>query len=141
MGRAWWIKVGAEVSDEIIDHTKNKRLDVNGKRFDPLDPEYSKRKAAGKIRRVGGGSGKADLFATGDMLGDLNTKRSTKDSVTIGWGAIESNKVVGNADKGRVITSKRRPLAKRVEKVLQKMIDKQTKRNIKKNDTVTVHKL
>jgi len=32
-------------------------------------------------------------------------------------------------------------LAKMVEKFLQKMIDKQTKRNIKKNDTITVHKL
>ncbi|MBT7081854.1 MAG: hypothetical protein HN929_10370 [Chloroflexi bacterium] len=141
MPRSWWIKVGAEVSDEIIDHTKNKGLDVQGRKFKPLDPEYAERKKSGDIRRVGAGNGEANLYATGDMLSDLNTKRATSKSVTIGWGLFESKKVVGNANNGRVITTRKRPLAKMVEKFLQKMIDKQTKRNIKKNDTITVHKL
>lgn len=141
MGRPWWIKTGAELSDEIINHTHKKRLDVHGKRFRGLTPEYAERKASGKLRRVGSGNSEANLFATGDMLGDLNVKRSSDDSVTIGWGALESQKVVGNANKGRVITSKSKPLAKLVEKFLQKRIDTQTKKNIKKNDTVTVHKL
>ena len=141
MGRPWWIRTGAELSDEIINHTHNKRLDVNDRRFDKLSEPYATRKAEGKIRRVGSGSGEANLFATGDMLGDLNTKRSTADSVTIGWGVTQSKKVEGNANKGRVITSKKRPLSKMLEKFLQKRIDNQTKKNIKKNDTVTVHKL
>lgn len=141
MPRSWWIKLGAELSDRIINHTKNKQLDVNDRKFKALSPTYAKRKASGKIRRVGSGSGKANLFASGDMLGDLNVKRSTQDSVTIGWGVTESQKVVGNADKGRVITNKKKPLSRMVEKFLQKMIDKQTKKNIKKNDKVNVIKL
>ena len=141
MGRPWWIRLGAELSDKIISHTKDKKLDVNDRRFKRLSKEYAERKASGKLRRVGSGNGDANLFATGDMLGDLNTKRSSSSSVVIGWGARESQKVVGNADKGRVITNKSKPLSKMVEKFLQKMIDRQTKKNIKKNDTVTVHKL
>jgi len=133
--------MGAELADRIIVHTKDKQLDVNGKKFKSLDPVYAKRKASGKIRRVGGGNGKANLYATGDMLSDLATKRSTKDSVTIGWGFHESQKVVGNAENGRVITSAKRAIAKSIEKMLQRWIDKQTKRNIKKNDTVNIIKL
>ena len=139
--KSWWIKTGAEVADRIIDQTQNKRLDVHGRKFKPLDPVYAKRKASGKIRRVGSGNSRANLFATGDMLGDLATKRVTRDSVTIGWGAFESQKVVGNADNGREITNKSRPLSKLVEKFVQKRIDAETRKNIRKNDTKTTYKL
>ena len=141
MGRAWWFRVGEEVSQEIIDHTKNKQLDVNDRKFKPLTPEYAARKKSGDIDRVGGGSGDANLYATSDMLSNLKPRRTTEKFTVIGWDLIQSQKVVGNANNGRVITTRKRPLAKMVEKFLQKMIDKQTKRNIKKNDTITVHKL
>jgi len=134
LDRAWWIKTGAELSDEIITHTKDKKLDVNGHRFKGLSPKYAERKASGKIRRVGQGSSDANLFATGDMLGDLNVKRSGDNFVAIGWGRLESQKVVGNANQGRVITSSKKPLSSMVEKFLQKRIDKETQKNIRKND-------
>ena len=141
MPRSWWIKLGAETADDIIVHTKEKRLDVYGRKFDRLDPEYAKRKASGKIRRADTSSKGANLWLTGDMLSDLNVRRVTDKSVVIGWGIPESRKVVGNAERGRVITTAKNPLSKAVEKKVQKAIDRQTQKNIAKNNTVNRIKL
>ena len=141
LGKAWFIRTGQELADRIIIHTRDKRLDVNDRKFKPLSEPYAKRKASGDIRRQDASSKGANLWLTGDMMSSLSTKRVTQKSVTIGWNSFESEKLVGNANRGRVVTSKKKAVARSVEKLLQKWIDKQTRKNIKKNDTKTVHKL
>ena len=71
----------------------------------------------------------------------LRSFLDSDNSVEVGWGNTESKKVIWNSDNGRTVTSKINPIAPQVEKVVQKLIDKQTKKNIKKNDTVTIIKL
>ena len=141
LGRKWFTTLGAEVSDRIVIHTTKGRKDVNDRRFKSLDPEYAKRKSSGKIRRAGKQRGVANLSLTGDMMSNLQTRRVTDRSVTIGWDGVEASKLIDNAQNGRVVTKKSKPIAKGVERYIQKEIDKKTKRNIKKNDTVNIIKL
>jgi len=140
LGRAWWVNLGAELTDFIFIHTTQKRLDVDGNKFKSLSDTYSTLKKQGAFKRQSS-TGGANLLLTGDMMSDLQPRRVTDNSVEVGWGGQESQKVVGNADRGRVITKKSKPIARDTEKMVQKLIDKQTKKNIKKNDTVTIIKL
>jgi len=155
MPKSWWILLGNELSERIVDHTKNKGLDVFDRKFKKLSDKdwvdkkgrvifksYKKRKAAGEIARVGPNS-EANLWATGDMLSDLKTRRATDKSVVVGWGAFESEKLLWNQNgkPKRVVTTQKKPIARSVEKSIQKLIDKQTQKNIAKNNTVNRIKL
>lgn len=141
MPKSWWIETGQDLADEIIDHTVNDGLDVNDRKFKPLNSEYATRKADGSIRRAGKQRAVANLWLTGDMMSSLKYIRATLKSVVIGWSPFESEKLRGNAKNGRHVTVKKKAISKRVAKSLQKWIDRQTQKNIKKNDTVNVIRL
>ena len=153
LGRAWWVKLGAELVDAIFIHTTQKRLDHKGQKFKALSDNpwldkdgdvifegYATRKRKGEFPSQSS-TGGANLVLSGLMMTDLQPRRVTDNSVEVGWGNTESKKVIWNSDNGRTVTSKINPIAPQVEKVVQKLIDKQTKKNIKKNDTVTIIKL
>ena len=141
LGRQWFRRTGQELVDRIVIHTRDKRLDVDDRPFKPLSQPYGKRKATGQLRRQDESSRGPNLWLTGDMMSALSTKRVTPRSVLIGWDAFQSEKLRGNAKRGRVVTKRKKPIAGTIEKWLQKRIDAKTRKNIKKNDTRTVHKL
>lgn len=139
------IKWANELVDFIYDYTVNKVKDVYGRRFKRLDKEYKDLKASGKLKGVGSSSSGKGLFATGNMLGDLKYLKSGKSGkdqfVEIGWSSAESTKVEANANNGRVITDPRKAISTAAEKHLQKQIDAEIKKMLKKYDGITIHKL
>jgi hypothetical protein len=140
MPSTWWKQTGEEIVSFIYDNVTNKGLDYKDHPFKPLDKDYAEHKASGKIRRSHPSS-KANLLLTGDMMGNLKYIRHNKTSVTIGWSASESEKLVGNAKMGRIVTTKSTPISPKTERRLDRFIYQQTEKNIKKNDTRNIIKL
>ena len=138
-------KSANELTQFIYNYTVNKVKDVFGRRFDDLDPKYSERKRSGKIKRVGSSSAGRGLYATGDMMADLQLRsiiKAKKDKgFIIGWQGAEADKIQENAKRGRVVTSPTMVLSKRAESLLQKFIDKEAAKNIRKNDVTVTHRI
>ena len=143
MGRAFFIRLGNELSDMIRDETTIKGQDVRGKKFKPLKEPYRSRKGSGKLSRQAQTRDRAKLRLTGDMMDDLQTVNSgtTPEKLLIGWGEHSSQKLDGNAKRGRVVSTKRDPASKTVIAFAMGRINRQTKLNIKKSSSKTVIKL
>jgi hypothetical protein len=140
MPSTWWKQTGEEIASFIYENVTVKGLDYKDRPFKALDPRYATRKASGKIRRSHA-SAKANLFLTGDMMGNLKYIRHDKQSVTIGWSAGESEKLVGNANMGRIVTTQSTAISPKTQRRLDRFIYQQTEKNIKKNDTRNIIKL
>ncbi len=140
MPSRWWKQVGEELSAFIYENTVDKGLDYKDQKFKALSSKYAKLKASGKLRR-GGKSSKANLFLSGDMMGSLRYISNTLKSVRFGWSMSESEKLVGNARRGRIVTDKTQAISPKVARRLQRFINQQTQKNIRKNDTVNRIKL
>ena len=138
MKASFWKKLGDEVADRIQVHTK-KGKDVNDDNFNKYSDEYKEAKRAGKFKRLSSTSTKPNLTLTGDMLRNLQTRSATNDSVIIGWSGTNAEKVEWNAKmKDRVITSDTRPVAKSIQRFIDKQINVTIDRNIKAtNETKT----
>lgn len=155
LGKPFMIKIGSHMSDMIRDETVNKGQDVRGHKFkelsdQPQDPyfftigkgasrkvvpveSYKSKKARGGFRRQSEISERANLQLTGDMMQDLQVRRATKTKVWIGWSQHESLKVQGNADNGREITTRRKPVSDTVLASAMNRINRQIQLNIKKH--------
>jgi|TARA_R100001594_G_scaffold43431_1_gene75553 hypothetical protein len=154
---SFWKKLGDEVADRIQVHTK-KGKDVNGanfKKYKTHNPfwfskkiggktiriyaeDYPTRKDRGDFKRQTSFSKKPDLTLTGDMLRNLQTRSVTNESVIIGWSGTNAEKVKWNEDMGRTVTTERKPVAKSIERFIDKQINATIDRNIKAtNETKT----
>jgi len=133
LGKPFMIKLGNHMSDMIRDETMTNGVDVLGKKFKPLSPRYASRKAAGKFRRQSEVSNRANLVLTGDMMQDLQPRRATRSKVWIGWTASESGKIIGNADRGRAVTLKSKPVSDNVLASAMGRMNRQIALNIKKH--------
>lgn len=89
--------IAQEVIDFIVDRTLNQKLDRRGNKF---TPGYSKEYANSPEGKAGGKKKGAtpNLWLSGDMLTDLDLKRSSPGEITIGYkSGTESNaKADGN---------------------------------------------
>jgi len=140
LGKTFFTHLGAEMSDVIRIQTIEKRLDVNGKKFKKLKSKrYIEAKEAGTLRRAGAQEAVANLHLTGDMMNALQPTNVQETEVTVSW-VEQSEKLKGNAARGRVVTKKSKPVSKLTERYIQKEVDKKTKANIKKTDGVTIIK-
>ena len=129
--KQFWKGVGDEVSDQIRVHTTKGGKDVEGRNFEPYKPTYKARKGLGKYKRQSSTSTKVDLQLTGDMMRNLQTRGFTKDSVVVGWSGTNAQKIQWNADMGRTVTSKQRPVSKGIERFIFKEVDLAIARNAK----------
>ena len=137
MKASFWKKLGDEVADRIQVHTK-KGKDVNDNNFNKYSDEYKDAKRAGKFKRQSSTSIKPNLTLTGDMLRNLQTRSATNESVIIGWSGTNAEKVKWNEDMGRTVTTERKPVAKSIERFIDKQINATIDRNIKAtNETKT----
>lgn len=127
--KVFWKNVGDEITDEIIANTTERSKDVFDKRFKKYSRGYAKSKAT-KFR--GGGGSKVNLKLTGDMMNGLQTRGFTNESVVIGWSGTNAEKVQWNADMGRTITTKSKPLSNRSLKLFYKLMTKRIKVNADK---------
>ena len=129
--KAFWKQVGNEITDEIRVQTQNKGKDVFNKNFKSYSRGYADRKP--KLKRGGTGFGsKVNLTLTGDMMNGLQTRGFTNESVVIGWSGTNAEKVQWNADMGRTITTKSKPLSNRSLKLFYKLMTKRIKVNADK---------
>ena len=150
--KQFWKKLGDETEDRIRVHTTKGGKDVNNKTFKPYKThspfwftkkvngkaikiyaeDYKTRKASGKIPRQSSTSSKPDLQLTGNMMKNLQTRGFSKDNVIIGWSGTNAQKIQWNADnKERVVTSKKRPVSKGIERFIFKEVDLAIARNAK----------
>lgn len=141
-------KSANELTQFIYDYTVNKVKDVFGRRFDDLDPKYLEWKFptdGSNNPRVGSSAKGKGLYATGDMMADLQLRsiiKTKKDKgFIIGWQGAEADKIQENAKRGRVVTSPTMALSKRAERLLQEFIDKEAAKNIRKNDVTVTHRI
>ena len=133
LGKPFMTRLGHHMSDMIRDETMIKGQNVHGHKFKPLSEPYATRKAAGKFRRQSERSSRPNLVLTGDMMQDLQVRRVTKSKVWIGWTAVESGKIQGNADRGRAVTLPSRPVSKTVETSALNRMKRQIELNIRRN--------
>lgn len=95
-------QITQEILDLIIDRTKSGK-DINSRRF----PAYSKSyKNSEEFRAFGKSEGRVNLTLTGDMLGLMDSKESTRDTETFGWtdreeAAKAHGHITGNVGKTR----------------------------------------
>jgi len=129
--KQFWKKLGDETADRIRVHTTKGGKDVNGKGFSPYSTSYRARKASGKFKRQSSTSSKVDLQLTGDMMRNLQTRGFSRDNVVIGWRQENAQKIEWNADMGRTVTSKQRPVSKGIERFIFKEVDLAIARNAK----------
>ena len=136
---SFWKKLGDEVAERIRVHTTVGGKDVNNKNFKGYSSGYAIAKASGRFKRQSSRSTKPNLTLTGDMLRNLQTRSATNESVIIGWSGTNAEKVEWNAKmKDRIITSDTKPVAKSIERFIDKQINATIDRNIKAtNETKT----
>ena len=133
LGKPFMNLLGNTMCDMIRDETVNKGQDVRGKKFKPLTEKYAERKAAGKFKRQSEKAPRANLMLTFDMMQDLQVRRATRKEVRIGWTAVESAKIQGNADRGRAVTLPSMPVSKTVLAMAMGRMNRQIKLNIQKH--------
>ena len=63
---------------------------------------------------------------------NLQTRGFSKDSVIIGWGGEDAQKVQYNEEMGRAVTTKSRPLSKGSLRLIEVQTNKRIKRNADK---------
>jgi len=130
--KQFWKKLGDETADRIRVHTTKGGKDVNNKPFEAYSTKYRTRKASGKFKRQSSTSSKVDLQLTGDMMRNLQTRGFSRDNVVVGWSGTNAQKIQWNADnKERVVTSKKRPVSKGIERFIFKEVDLAIARNAK----------
>lgn len=129
--KQFWKKLGDETADRIRVHTTKDGKDVNNKPFEVYSTKYRVRKASGKFKRQSSTSSKVDLQLTGDMMRNLQTRGFSRDNVVIGWRQENAQKIQWNADMGRTVTSKSKPVTNKIEKFIFKEVDLAIARNAK----------
>ena len=128
--KAFWKHLGDEICDEIRVQTQVNSKDVHNRKFKAYSRGYAERKP--KIRRGSGSGSKVNLTLTGDMMRNLQTRGFSKDSVIIGWGGEDAQKVQYNEEMGRAVTTKSRPLSKGSLRLIEVQTNKRIKRNADK---------
>ena len=118
-----WRWIAERIIASIRHHVQEKRYfkDV------PYSDDYKEAKVAGKARSKGvpqsSTSGIPDLTNSGKMMKGLEVRWVGHYGAEIGWLANDAAKVEWNADMGRAITTKSKPLIPPVDKELQVDID------------------
>ena len=133
LGKPFFKKLGDLICDMIRDETVNKGQDVWGHKFPNYSEKYATRKAKGGGRRQSSKDTRPNLVFTFDMMQDLQTREVSSKWVRVGWSAIESAKVAGNALRKRIITDKQKPASTNVVAMSMNRINRQIKLNIKQN--------
>ena len=135
LGKPFFNKLGTLICDMIRDETINKHQDVWGHRFPPYSEKYAAKKGSGgfKGKRQSSKSTTPDLVLSFDMMQDLQTRKVSSKWVRLGWSAIESAKVAGNALRKRIITDRQKPASTNVVAMSMNRINRQIKLNIKQN--------
>jgi hypothetical protein len=111
-----WRWIGERIIASIRHHVQEKRYfkDV------PYSDDYKEAKVAGKARSKGvpqsSTSGIPDLTNSGKMMKGLEVRWVGHYGAEIGWIGNDAAKVEWNADMGRAITTKSKPLIPPVDK-------------------------
>ena len=126
---AWWRALGSAVIRAIKELTDGGE-GVDGK-FPAYTPDYRERKSTGhpKIRRQADFSSSPNLRLTGDMMNDLQQTEVSGDGVTIGWPS-QGGKMKYNAEMGRAISTKEKPLAPSVALMVEKRYKQEIDRRL-----------
>ena len=136
---AWWRRFGERLADKIRVHTHINALDVDDRPFRKLSAKYAARKAAGGSRFTAQ-KPIANLKLTGDLQKDLQHIKSGRNFTLIGWPS-DSEKLAGLQKRGRVVTTRKKPVSGFIERWIQREIDRETNRNVRKTDGKKIHHL
>ena len=66
------------------------------------------------------------------MMKNLQTRKVTKEGVTIGWSGVDAQKIQWNEDMGRAVTTASKPLSNQSIKIVQQEARQRIKRNADK---------
>ena len=140
---SFWLRLGEKVATWVRIEAKSGKS-VSGGQFKQYTPEYKKAKGKGSYKRQSSTrTGLPDLTLTSDMLNALQTHGADKDGVTVGWAdQFNASKVVWNEDEGRAIRNKTGfPFSKRIEAKYFGIIDKDSNKKVKKQNSKVVYKI
>lgn len=164
LDRKDFIKIGDNVRDNYRTHIFTKGLDVNNKKFKGYSTygskwvtmnvkdkfkknapkegySYKQAKEGDMLRRQASQykNSTAPVLTT-DLLEDFGTiDDRDKNGFTMGW-SISGAKIAGLAKKGRLLTTKEKPLPDAVLKFMIKEVDMAISKNLGPDKT-TVHKI
>ena len=127
-----FFKIGANVVARFREHTFNKALDINGRKFKGYSAKYGADKRGNKLKR------QATEFAnstapvlSSDLLRDWKLRNVTDSGFSFGTVAF-GDKVKHLAKMGRVISKENKALPDSVAKYLMDQADKYVKKELKK---------
>ena len=127
-----FFKIGANVVARFREHTFNKALDINGRKFKGYSAKYGADKRGNKLKR------QATEFAnstapvlSSDLLRDWKLRKVTDSGFSFGTVAF-GDKVKHLAKMGRVISKENKALPDSVAKYLMDQADKYVKKELKK---------
>lgn len=127
-----FFKIGANVVAKFREHTFEKALDINGKKFKGYSAKYGADKRGNKLKR------QATEFAnstapvlSSDLLRDWKLQKVTNSGFSFGTVAF-GDRVKHLAKRGRVISKESKALPDKVEKFLMREADKYVKRKLGK---------
>ena len=119
-----FFKIGANVVAKFREHTFEKALDINGKKFKGYSAKYGIAKRANKLKR------QASEFAnstapvlSSDLLRDWKLRKVTNNGFSFGTVAF-GDRVKHLAKMGRVISRDSKALPDKVEKFLMREAEK-----------------
>ena len=127
-----FFKIGANVVAKFREHTFEKALDINGKKFKGYSAKYGIAKRANKLKR------QASEFAnstapvlSSDLLRDWKLRKVTNNAFSFGTTAF-GDRVEHLAKMGRVISKDGKELPKDVERFLMHEADKYVQKKLDK---------
>lgn len=119
-----FFKIGSNVVSKFREHTFEKALDIDGKKFKGYSSKYGAAKRANKLKR------QASEFAnstapvlSSDLLRDWKLRKVTESGFSFGTVAF-GERVKHLAKNGRVISRDSKPLPKDVERFLMREAEK-----------------
>ena len=135
-----FFKIGANVVAKFREHTFEKALDIDGKKFKGYSAKYGADKRGNKLKR------QATEFAnstapvlSSDLLRDWKLRKVTNNGFSFGTTAF-GDRVKHLAKMGRVISKDGKELPKDIERFLMREADKYVQRKLDKTkgDTLNI---
>ena len=138
--RKFFRKLGIDLVKKYKKHIWDTSEDVYSKKFKTYkSKEYADLKNAGKLKRQSAESrGKLSPIVTGDFKNDFKLLKSSSSGFKLGW-ASHGSKVKWLAKKGRVVTDDKQPLPKKLLRMIDNEVKRETERQLPKDQVIRIN--
>ena len=132
-------KLGFSLVKKYKKHIWDDAKDVKGARFKQYSKSYGDLKRSGKLSgQWAGSTGTTAPIVRGDFKNDFKLLKASSSGFKLGWSS-HGSKVKWLAKKGRVVTDDKQPLPKKLLRIIDKEVKRETERQLPKDQVIRIN--